>query len=37
MVTYVSLEIFFVNKLSIHPGKYIMVVYHLQKDPGKFC
>ena len=36
MVIYVSLKIFFVNKLSSHPGKYIMVVYHLQKDSGKF-
>ena len=30
------LKFLFVNKLSTHPGKYIMVVYHLQKDPGKF-
>ena len=37
MVKYVPLKIFFVNKLSIHSGKYIMVVYHLQKDYGKFC
>jgi len=35
MVTYVSLEIFFVNKLSTHPGKYIMVVYHLEKRSRK--
>ena len=35
MVLYVSLKIFFVNKLSTHSGKYIMVVYHLQKDSGK--
>ena len=25
------------SPLSTHPGKYIMVVYHLQKDYGKFC
>ena len=37
MVKYVPLKIFFVNKLSTHPGKYIMVVYHLQKDSGNFC
>ena len=24
------------SPLSTHPGKYIMVVYHLQKDSGKF-
>ena len=30
----VPLKIFLVNKLSTHPEKYIMVVYHLQKDPG---
>ena len=37
MVAYVSLEIFFVNKLSTHPGKYIMVVYHhLEKRSRKF-
>ena len=37
MVKYVPLKIFFVNKLSTHPGKYIMVVCHLQKDSGNFC
>ena len=36
MVIYVSLKIFFVNKLSTHPGKNIMVVNHLLKDSGKF-
>ena len=36
MVIYVSLKIFFVNKLSTHPGKNITVVHHLQKDSGKF-
>ena len=36
MVAYVSLEIFFVNKLFTHPGKYIMVVYHhLEKRSRK--
>ena len=37
MVKYVPLKIFFLNLLSTHPGKYIMVVYHLQKDSGNFC
>ena len=36
MVIYVSLKIFLVNKLSTHSGKYIRVVYHFQKDSGKF-
>ena len=35
MVTYVPLKIFFVNKLSTHPGKYIMVIYHLEKRSRK--
>ena len=34
MVTYVPLKIF-VNKLSTHPGKYIMVVCHLEKRSRK--